>query len=44
MNQALNDLQKTRDGRQHRIAEFVVHRKMQLGVALIPRLEAPHGT
>lgn len=32
-----------RDGRQHRIAEFVVHRKMQLSVILIPRFKAPDG-
>ena len=32
-----------RDGREYRIVEFVVHRKMQQGVILIPRLEAPQG-
>ena len=29
-----------RDGRQHWIAEFVIHRKMQLSVILIPRLQS----
>jgi hypothetical protein len=32
-----------RDGRQHWIAEFVIHRKMQLSVILIPRFKAPDG-
>jgi ubiquinone/menaquinone biosynthesis C-methylase UbiE len=33
-----------RDGRQHRIVEFVVYRKLQLSVILIPRLEVPDST
>ena len=33
-----------RDGRQHRIVEFVVYRKLQLSVILIPRLEVLDST